>query len=214
MNMASIEATVYSLSSAAPLPSQAERRDGERLLTLYRVGSLLIDDRRELCLIKNISAGGMMIRAYCPIGEGTSLEVELKCGVPIAGRATWVRTPNIGIAFDQQIDVLDILSASLKGPAPRMPRIEVDSRVTVRNGADVYRMRARDISQGGLKVEASTTLDPDSAIVVSLPGLAPRPAVVRWSASGEMGITFNRLVTLSELIEWLQHQRSGVTAAG
>ncbi len=29
-------------------------------MTLYRVGSLLIAERRELCLIKNISAGEWM----------------------------------------------------------------------------------------------------------------------------------------------------------
>jgi len=57
-----IETTLYSLGDAPP-PAQAERRDGDRTLTLFRVGSLMIGKRRELCLIKNISAGGMLIRA-------------------------------------------------------------------------------------------------------------------------------------------------------
>ena len=50
-----VETTLYSLSDRAPEP--AERRYDERYLTLFRVGSVTIDDRRELCLIKNISAG-------------------------------------------------------------------------------------------------------------------------------------------------------------
>ena len=76
-----VETTLYSLSEAPPEPR--ERRDGDRHLTLFRVGSITIGDRRELCLIKNISAGGMMIRAYCPIAEGTALSVELKSGQPV-----------------------------------------------------------------------------------------------------------------------------------
>ncbi len=66
-------------------------------MTLYRVGSILVEDRRELCLIKNISAGGMMIRLYCSIDDGTPVTVELKSGQPISGRVGWTRDQNAGI---------------------------------------------------------------------------------------------------------------------
>jgi len=82
-----VETTLYSLSDAPPAPdADADRRDGDRHMTLYRVGSILVEDRRELCLIKNISAGGMMIRLYCSIAEETPVMVELKSGQPISGR--------------------------------------------------------------------------------------------------------------------------------
>ena len=55
-----VETTLYSLDGKTPEPSG--RRTGERHVSLLRVGSLMIADRRELCLIRNISAGGMMIR--------------------------------------------------------------------------------------------------------------------------------------------------------
>ena len=127
-----VETTLYSLSEAPPCP--AERRDGDRHLTVFRVGSITIGERRELCLIKNISAGGMMIRAYCPIPEGTALSVELKSGQPVTGKASWTRDQNVGVAFDEPVDVIEILSASAEGPRPRMPRIEVDCIATVRDG--------------------------------------------------------------------------------
>ena len=44
-------------------------------MTLYRVGSMLVENRRELCLIKNISAGGMMVRLYCSVAEGTPVTI-------------------------------------------------------------------------------------------------------------------------------------------
>jgi hypothetical protein len=109
------ETTLYSLSPAAP--PDTDRRDGDRLMTLYRVGSLSLADRRELCLIKNISAGGMMVRVYCTIPEGTRLTVELKCGQSITGAVSWTRDVHLGISFDEPVDVLDILA----NPAARAP---------------------------------------------------------------------------------------------
>ncbi len=207
-----LETTLYSLSDAPPKPG--DRREDERHLTLFRVGSITIDGRRELCLIKNISAGGMMIRAYCPIIEGTALSVELKSGHPVSGRASWVSHDNVGVAFDRPIDVIEILSASADGPRPRMPRIEVDCIASVRDGANVFRLPVSDISQGGLKLRGDPVLEHGCDLSVSLPGLEPQPAALRWRHDGHVGISFNRLIPLAHLVNWLQGVRDGMRAAG
>jgi hypothetical protein len=207
------ESTIYSLSEAPPAASE-QRRDGDRHLTLYRVGSIIIDQRRELCLIKNISAGGMMIRAYCTMREGMPLAIELKSGLPIRGKVSWVCGLNVGVAFDEPIDVIEILSAPMEGPRPRKPRIEVDCFVTVREGATTHRTRACDISQGGIKLDTLTVLPRDTDVVVTLPGLGPTAGVVRWVDETFCGITFNQLVALPQLVNWLQDQRGGFRATG
>ena len=211
MNGQPLETTLYSLSDAPPKP--ADRREDERHLTLFRVGSITIGDRRELCLIKNISAGGMMIRAYCAIPEGTCLSIELKSGQPVSGRAIWTRDQNVGVTFDETIDVIEILSASSEGPRPRMPRIQVDCFATVRDGANVYRLRVCDISQGGMKLEGDPRLEHGCDLSVTLPGLEPQPAALRWRQDGQLGISFNRLIPLAQLVAWLQDVRAGLRAA-
>ena len=206
-----VETTLYSLSDRAPAPD--DRRDGDRHLTLFRVGTMVVEGRRELCLIKNISAGGAMLRLYSgSIALGQRLTVELKCGQPLSGSVAWVRDPTVGLAFDRPIDVVAILSQSEDGPRPRMPRIETSSFCTLREGANVVRARACDISQGGIKVETSNAFGRNAEVVVSLPGLPPQPGVVRWTVDGHAGITFNRLLPLPLLIEWLK-ARSGSRAA-
>jgi PilZ domain len=200
-----VETTLYSLSDAPPA-ADSDRRDGERHMTLYRVGSIQVENRRELCLIKNISAGGMMIRLYCSIGEGTPVTVELKSGQPISGRISWARDHNAGIAFDQPIDVIDILSASMDAPRPRMPRIETHCHATLRDGANTLRVRVCDISQGGLKIESETILPQGADVIVTLPGLEPQPGLACWVEGGFIGITFNRLLPLGELVSWLHDQ--------
>ena len=207
-----VETTLYSLSDAPPEPR--ERREDDRHLTLFRVGSITIGDRRELCLIKNISAGGMMIRAYCPIPEGTQLSIELKNGQPVTGKATWVKDSGVGVTFDQPVDVIEILSACADGPKQRMPRVEVDSIATVRDGANVYRLAVCDISQGGMKLRGDPLLEHGCDLSVSLPGLEPQPAALRWRQDGHIGISFNRLVPLAQLVAWLQGARDGLRAAG
>ena len=212
MERQKVETTLYSLSDVPPAAPD-ERRQGDRVMTLYRVGSLAIGERRELCLIKNICAGGMMVRAYCAIAEGTRLIVELKCGHPIAGAVSWARDVHVGISFDDPIDVIDILSTSMEGPRPRMPRIQVDSFVTLRDGASIDRVQLCDISQGGLKIRCEASHELDSQVVVTLPGIAPQPAVVRWVDGDYMGITFNRMLALPTLVDWLRGQRDSLLAA-
>lgn len=206
-----VETTLYSLADAPP--EADERRDGDRHLTLFRVGAMMIGERRELCLIKNISAGGMRIRAYCMLEVGTRLSVELKCGEPVEGTARWVDGDSVGIAFDHPIDVIDLLSSSMDGPRPRMPRVAIDCAALIREGATTRRIHARDISQGGLKLLCEAPLPKGAEVVVTLPGLEPLPGVVRWQEGEAFGITFNRVLPLPRLVAWIGDQRERLRRA-
>lgn len=200
-----VETTIYSLAASAP--AQPDRRSDERYLSLLRVGAMVVDGHRELCLIRNISAGGMMIRAYSDIAVGTHLSIELKQGDPVKGVVQWVQDELTGVTFDAPIDVLGLLAPPGDGPRPRLPRIEVDCTAWVRQGADVIRTRAINVSQGGIRVEASADLIVSGDVVVTLPGLTPAPGVVRWHDGESYGIAFNRALVLSELVRWLQDQQ-------
>jgi len=204
-----VETTIYSLAASAP--SQPERRSDERYLTLLRVGALVAGGQRELCLIRNISAGGMMIRAYSPLPVGTAVSVELKQGDPVSGVVQWVENGLTGVTFDSPIDVVGLLTASGEGPRPRLPRIELDSTAWVRQDGDVLRTRLVNVSQGGVRIESSVELSVSGDIVVTLPGLTPAAGVVKWRDGDSYGIAFNRSLILSDLVHWLKdHQQEQV----
>src|SRR5262249_29614456 len=99
----------------------------------------MVDGRRSLCLIRNISAGGMMIRPYALIEQGTRVVVELKHGESVSGVVQWSDKGLIGLSFDAPIDVISLLTASSVGPQPRMPRIELSSIAWVRQDGDIHR---------------------------------------------------------------------------
>lgn len=206
-----VETTLYSFREDTPQP--VDRRGNERHLTLFRVGTVLLGPRRELCLIKNISAGGMLLRLYCAVRAGEPIAVELKTGMVVHGRVSWVRDGQAGLAASDPIDVAGILANDSFGPRPRMPRVETDAVIGVRQGASIFRVRALDISQGGVKIEAPPRLASGTDVVLTLAGMPPLPGVVRWLDGGFAGLSFNQPLALPDLVAWLQAQRSGSRAA-
>jgi hypothetical protein len=45
---------------------------------------------------------------------------------------------------------------------------------------------------------------------VSIQRIAPQPSVVRWIEGDYIGITFNRMLALPVLVEWLRDQRDSL----
>ena len=197
--------TSFSVSEHVPAPP--ERREGERYVTILRVGVLVIDGRRELCLIRNVSAGGLMAHVYSPVRPGQRVVVELKSNQQIEGEVEWVRDADAGIAFDVKVDISQLLAnpAVLEnGWRPRLPRVEIDRLATLRVGARTYWVHTRDVSQGGVKIETDQPLDTGTAVVITLENLRPQAATVRWQKGRACGIAFNDLLPFEELIAWLK----------
>jgi len=201
MSGAPKEETIFSFSEAAP----ADRTDHARRLTTLRVGTIMIGGRRELCLIRNISAGGLRAHVYSPLEIGQKVSVELKTNQQTSGVVTWVREASVGIEFDAPIDVADLLSQSdADGWQPRMPRVEVDCLGDLRIGSRVYPINTCDISQGGVRVEIDHPLRIGDAVVLSLQKWRPIQGMVRWYQEGQGGISFNQVIPFQELMGWIR----------
>lgn len=168
---------------------------------------MTVDGRRELCLIRNISSGGMMIRPYSPIPVGTQLSVELKQGNSVSGLAQWSDNGMIGVVFDEAIDVVALLTASDGKPQPRMPRIELDCSALIRHDGNVLRVDVVNISQGGICIRSRDWLEISSNVVVTLNGLHAAAGIVKWMDGDYYGIGFNRVYPVGELMTFLQEQQ-------
>lgn len=179
----------------------------ERHISLYRVGALTVAGRRELCVVRNVSTGGMMLNAYSKIEPDTAICIELKHGWQIQGRVKWVKDYSVGAKFDEPIDVRAVLLSASEEFRPRMPRIGIETPVTIRQEGVRRRMRAIDISQGGICVEGRETLTIGADVVVSIGGLPAERAVVRWRNGNCYGIGFNRVLSVNSLSDWLQQYR-------
>jgi hypothetical protein len=201
------EETTFSFSEKPPQPP--ERRRDARHLTILRVGALVGPHGRELCLVRNISAGGLMAHVYSQHVMGERVSVELKTKQQIEGYVIWISDSNIGIQFDNPIDVADLLATHVTsdGWRPRTPRVEVDRLATLRGGARIYAANTRDISQGGVKLEVDEPLEVGREVVLTMERFRPLQAVVRWCQDGFAGIEFKELLPFNELITWLRAER-------
>jgi PilZ domain len=200
-----VEETSFSFSEHVPTPP--DRRNLERHIKILRVGAIFVDGRRELCLIRNISAGGLMAHVYSSVRVGQRVGVELKSNQQATGRVVWVREANAGIAFDESVDIGDMLANPAvldNGWRARAPRVEVNRPAVLRVGARTYRVRTRDISQSGIKIDTDHELEPNGEVMLTPEDFRAIAGTVRWQQGRACGISFHQLVPLAELIAWLK----------
>ena len=200
---AAFESTTVSLSTAVPRP--AERRADERLSAMLRVGKLTdAAGNEQLVKVKNLSAGGVMaIVTKAPqIGEQVSIELSSQ---RIPSSVVWIREESVGLKFDQNVDLGELLAGRKPrhGFRPRPPRLDIPCKASVRVGKTYYTVDVHDISLGGIKVEPIEEYCVGKNVVVVVESLRPVKGEVRWYSDRRAGIVFERPLEFEELAEWV-----------
>jgi hypothetical protein len=197
------ESTTFTLSTAVPRP--AERRSDTRLLPTLRVAKLVGENSEQLIRVRNISAGGLFaetLQAPPPVGEQVSVELSSQT---IPSSVVWIRDGTIGLKFDQNVDLGELLAGRKPrhGFRPRPPRLEVSCKASVRVGKVYYTVDVHDISLGGMKVEPIEEYCLGKDVIVVVESLRPIKGQVRWFADRRAGIVFDKELKFEELSEWV-----------
>ncbi len=191
--------------------SQAEAKIGARdtlarRLTTLRVGTMTLRGQRELCLIRNVSEGGLRAHIYSPVEIGEKVLVELKTDQQTSGTISWIEGGIIGVQFDEPVDVEELLASHLQDceRQARMPRVDVDKLGELRIGSRLYPINTCDMSQGGVRIEIDHPLEVGERVVLTLEKFRPIEGTVRWYEKGTGGIAFNQVIPFHELMRWLR----------
>ena len=200
---AAFDSTTVSLSTAVPRP--IERRSDERLSAMLRVGKLTdASGSEQLIKVKNLSAGGVMaiVTRAPPIGENVSVELSSQ---RIPSSVVWTRDDMVGLKFDQNVDLGELLAGRKPrhGFRPRPPRLDIPCKASVRVGKTYYTVDVHDISLGGIKVEPIEEYCVGKKVVVAVESLRPVKGEVRWYSERRAGIVFERPLEFEELTEWV-----------
>jgi hypothetical protein len=190
----------------------------ERTVTTLLVGKLLcVHTGERLCRVRNISATGMAVEMDRPLGVSTWVTVELRSGERLQGTVVWSTEGRAGVAFADPVDVERILAEAKANQStrvrsivrsartPRAPRFEVHCPSRIINFGASREVVIENISQSGIKVQLSPTLELDTQVVVTIGGLGPRRASVRWRRGDVAGLSFIEMIPYNELANWLGH---------
>ncbi|HWK35752.1 PilZ domain-containing protein [Sphingomonas sp.] len=190
---------------AAGNPAAAERRGDRRHVTVLRVARVVRAHGDELCVIRNISSGGVMAHFYSAAQVGEHVVVEFKSGRQLEGEVRWTRGDTAGVEFEDKIDIVAFLAGEgdVAGQFdPRAPRLAVGMPAMMRSGVRVYPVQVCDISQGGLKFRAIESTAIDQKLVFRIAGLPPVSGTVRWRDESYAGVAFDLPLPLETLARW------------
>lgn len=188
-----------------------DRRKDNRTTAVYRPVLLEAEGFTGFCLLRNLSPSGMMGEAYAHFAEGEEVSIQFIPGHIVGGKVVWSRDGKIGVQFDNQIDMADSLknmgSTYVESKLNRAPRLQVNCEGEASLNGAKWKVRVQDISQRGLKVVLPGA-KPGDEVLLSLPGMEPRKAVVRWSQGDNAGLNFLRPIAFEELARWAIHVQS------
>jgi hypothetical protein len=211
-NNGATEFTTFSVADSGPVP--IDRRTGQRYMSVLQAGKIITSTMQELCLIRNISSGGMMAEVFAPLDDNEHVEIEFKAGKIVGGIVRWVVDGRAGVEFVEKIDVHEVLAPHGGAMAPRAPRLNIHGQAKIAIGEESETVQVIDISQGGVKVSISKMLERGADVVVEIDGLPVRASVVRWVEGGYAGISFNRTMPLDQVAFWAAQQETQRGFAG
>ena len=172
---------------------------------MLRVGKLTdASGSEQLIKVKNLSAGGVMaiVTRAPPIGENVSVELSSQ---RIPSSVVWTRDDMVGLKFDQNVDLGELLAGRKPrhGFRPRPPRLDIPCKASVRVGKTYYTVDVHDISLGGKKVEPIDEYCVGKKVTVVVESLRPIKGEVRWYSDRVAGIVFDKALEFDELSEWI-----------
>ena len=175
-----------------------------------QLGSLVVGSVREVCSIRKISGAGAVIHSDLPAQPGERLELELMSGDQIDGIVEWREGSDVGLRFDETIDIFALLARNLvsqPGERRRLPRVELLCPALLETPSRTELVTTRDVAQGGVKIDSPVPLQLGEKVMLTLEGFRPLEGEVRWVEGSVAGIAFAREISWQELMPWLKERR-------
>jgi hypothetical protein len=189
--------------SAAISPSTAGHREHRRHYTTLRVAKLVSETTEALGVVRNVSAGGMMIDSHASLTVGQVVTVSLFDGHHVEATIIWQKDMTIGLQFESPVDVKDLLAGppqAAKGKRSRLPRLKADRLAIIDFGSNqITTVRLCDLSQRGARILTDKPLAANQDVWLWLNGVKPVRGTVRWYKDGSAGIAFHELLGVKEL---------------
>ena len=162
---------------------------------------------RQGCVIRKISALGATLGTELVTALGDRVTVELSTGQRAAGRIAWTGRRELGVRFDDSIDVIALLNRNLVSQTRErrtMPRLEVRCTAHVKAGEHFRPAMLRNISARGLQLEGDDLPSIGTYISVFVEGLNIPPGEVVWARGNLAGVEVIDELSWTSIIPWVR----------
>lgn len=203
---------------SGPAAAPTNQRAAQRFTLILRAGKLLTGSGEYLCVLRDVSSGGLRLRLFHPLALPASLKIELAGGEQYPLALAWQDGVQAGFRFtDGPVDTGRLLEEA--GPFPKRSirlRLHQPLALALRSDGPVLQGELHDISQYGAALSCAERLAIGQHFEIDAPGLGPLAARVRWRRGGLYGLVFEqsfRLDGLARLVARLQRAESAPTDA-
>jgi len=170
-------------------------------------GVIYHSGRRQNCEIRKISALGATVSGELSPALGDKASIELANGQRAAGRIAWTDRGELGVRFDENVDVIALLNRKLVSQTRErrtMPRIEVRSAVHLKCGEHFSLATLRNISARGLQVEGDDLPAIGTYVSAFVEGLIIPPGEIVWKRGRLAGIEVFEELSWTSIIPWVR----------
>lgn len=196
-----------------PAPDQ---RADKRFTLILRSGKLITPAGEFLCVLRDISNGGLKVRLFHPLALDSACEIELSGGERYRLEPAWQRGQEAGLRFaDVPVDIEQFLDQA--GPFPKRA-IRLGLRggwpIRLHGSGAILPAVICDLSQHGSAVLCGSRLPIGQLVAIEAEGLGTIDARVRWRRGERYGLVFQqsfRLDALARIAYRLQSDNLGPT---
>jgi hypothetical protein len=162
---------------------------------------------RRDCVIRKISALGATIGSDLVPALGDRVAIEIATGQRPAGKVAWTGRSELGVRFDDSIDVIALLNRQLVSQTRErrtMPRLEVRSTAHIKCGEHFRPAMLRNISARGLQLEGDELPAVGTYVSVFIDGLNVPPGEIVWRRDNLAGVEVFEELSWTSIIPWVR----------
>ncbi len=163
---------------------------------------------RHSCEIRKISALGATLATDLAPALGDRVSIDLATGQRPAGKVAWTDGGELGVRFDDVIDVVALLNRKLVSQTPErrtMPRLEVRCLAHVKCGENYWPAMLRNISSGGVQLEGKEMPATGAYVSLFVEGLNVPSGEVIWNRGKLIGVELLEELSWTSIIPWVRN---------
>lgn len=196
--------TTFVVGDRLPWPDDAPPLDAKGP---FDPGAIHHSGARRECAIRKISALGVTVGSELTPALGDAVAIELANGQRASGKIAWTGRKELGIRFDDNVDIVALLNRKLVSQTPErrtMPRLEVRCAVHIKFGGNLWPATLRNISSSGLQIEGDELPPNGTFVSLFISSLTIPSGEVVWRRDKLAGIELIEELSWTSIIPWVR----------